>query len=390
MTNFEMHLSVTTAAALLALCFASGGACSASGDDGGGPGSGASSSSGTAAGGAGGIGGGFGNNGGSSSSSGNGGDCAEVSEAAENKIQPADIILAIDQSGSMDLETSWVTNQLNGFATQITQSGIDVHVVVIAGKPGSENGFCIPAPLGSGNCPADDNPPIFKHVDQHVDSSDALLQILGRYDDYKDMLRPDAAKHVIVISDDDSSLGSAAFDTQLKALDPPLFDDYVFHAIVSDDDDPGTFDCIISPQPCCGVSADEGKVYKQLISMTGGVFGDLCQQNFQPVWNQVSTQVATNATLACEWDIPEPPEGEVFDPDLVNVEFTVEGGSPQSLGQVPSEAECSQYSGGWYYDDPVNPTKILVCPDTCAAIQSADNATISIKFGCNTVPATPR
>ncbi len=297
MTSFKTHLSFATVVASFVLCLVVGGACSA-GEEGDGAGSGASSSSGTSAGGSSGVGGGFGNNGGSTSSSGSGGDCAEVSQTAENKVQPADIILAIDQSGSMDQETSWVTSQLNGFATQITQSGIDVHVVVIAGKPGSENGFCIPAPLGSGNCPADDNPPIFQHVDQHVDSSDALLQILGRYNDYKAMLRPDAAKHVIVISDDDSSLGAVAFDTQLKALDPPLFDDYVFHGIVSDDDDPGTFNCIINPQPCCGVSADEGKVYKQLITMTGGVFGDLCQQNFQPVWNQVSTQVVTNATLA--------------------------------------------------------------------------------------------
>ena len=102
-------------------------------------------------------------------------------ETATNQLQPSDIVIAIDQSGSMDQETSWVTAQLNGFAAQITQSGIDVQVVVIAGKPGSENGFCVPAPLGSGSCPNDNNLPDLLHVDQHVDSHDALGRILSTY-----------------------------------------------------------------------------------------------------------------------------------------------------------------------------------------------------------------
>ena len=337
-----------------------------------------------------GSGGGLGVGGGSSSGSSTGGACAAVTETAENQIQPADIILAIDQSGSMDEETNWVTSQLNGFANQITMSGIDVHVVVIAGKPGSENGFCIPAPLGTGNCPADDNPPIFQHVDQHVDSHDALQQILAHYPTYSAMMRPGAAKHVIVITDDDAEgITAQGFDTAFKALAPPMFDNYVFHGIVADDDDPGSFDCIINPQPCCGVAAAEGTVYKQLINMTQGVFGDLCQQTFQPVWDQVSTQVISNATLACEWDIPEPPEGETFNPDQVNVEYSVDGGPTQPIGQVASQADCANVAHGRYYDDPSNPTKILVCPQTCDVIQGADTAEVAIAFGCDTIPATP-
>jgi len=333
------------------------------------------------------FGGGF--NTGSTTDSGGMGTCEEISEEAENKVQPADIILAIDQSGSMDLETNWVKQQLNGFAQQITGSGIDVHVAVIAGKPGKENGFCVPAPLGSGNCPNDDVPPTFKHIDQHVGSSDALVQILNHYPNYKDMLRPGAQKHVIVISDDDSGLGAQSFDNQFKALDPQLAN-YVFHGIVSKEDDPGSLDCFFNPQPCCDVSADEGKVYKQLINMTAGVFGDLCQQDFQPVWNQVSTQVISKATLACEWDIPEPPKGQAFDPTKVNVEYSVNGGPMQPLGMVQSAAECANVNGGWYYDNPADPKKILVCPDVCTEIQNADPASMSIKFGCNTIPAPPK
>ncbi|MBW2454717.1 MAG: hypothetical protein JRI68_09405 [Deltaproteobacteria bacterium] len=279
-------------------------------------------------------------------------------------------------------------DQLNGFAQQIVASGIDVHVVIIAGPPGTENGFCIPAPLGSGGCPNDDNLPTLLHVKQHVGSSDALIQILSRFDDYKSMLRHDASKHVVVISDDDSAIGAAQFDSELKAKDP-MMADYVFHAIASSEDDPGSWSCMWNSHPCCDVAADEGKVYKQLVAMTQGIFGDLCEQNFQPVWNQLSTQVVQTATLACEWDIPEPPQGQQFDPALVNVQLAVNGGGLQPLGYVDSFAGCASVSGGWTYDDPNSPAKIVVCPDTCAVVQSAEAAEISIEFGCQTIPATP-
>ncbi len=305
---------------------------------------------------------------------GSGGACSAVAQTADNQIQPADIILAIDQSGSMDQETNWVTNQLNGFAAQITSSGIDVHVVVIAGKPGSENGFCVPAPLASGGCPDDNNLPTFLHVDQHVDSHDAFQQILTRYNDYAQMLRPDAAKHVVVISDDDSNMPATVFDAALKALDP-AFADYVFHAIACEDDD----------GPC----ADESDQYWNLVLATGGVFGELADQNFAPVWNVMSQQVVQNATLACHWDIPEPPNGEEFVPDLVNVVLSINGGPPQALGQVGSATECSTVNGGWYYDDPTYPTEIAVCPDVCQQIQGADAAEVNIEFGCQTTPAAP-
>ncbi|MBW2524021.1 MAG: VWA domain-containing protein [Deltaproteobacteria bacterium] len=312
---------------------------------------------------------------GGAGSTGQGGACSAVSQRAENGIQPSDIILAIDQSGSMNQETNFVKNQLNGFAQQIMASGIDVRVVVIAGKPGSENGFCIPAPLASGGCPDDDNPPTFLHVDQHIDSHDAFHRILERYSDYKQVLRPGASKHVVVISDDDASMSAAQFDADFRAKDPML-DDYVFHAIA----------CANKIWFVCD---DDGAQYWSLVNQTGGVWGELSNQDFQPVWNQLSTQVVQTATLACEWDVPTPPDGEQFAADQVNVEYAVNGAPPTPLGHVDSYADCASVNGGWFYDDPANPTKIIVCPDVCQIIQSSTDAQIDIKFGCQTVPATP-
>lgn len=303
------------------------------------------------------------------------GQCASVMAQADNKIQPSDIVVAIDQSGSMNLETNWVKDQLNGFAQQITSSGIDVHVVMIAGKPGSENGFCIPAPLGSGGCPDDNNLPTLLHVDQHVDSHDALQRILQRYPDYQQVLRPDASKHIVVISDDDAEdISALEFDAIVRGADPS-FADYQFHAIVAFDDD-------------CSYAADDGEVYMQLAALRGGVLGDLCLQNFQPIWDELSTQVIAGAAIACEWDIPAPPDGQQFDPQAVNVDVTFDG-TTMALGYVAAASDCTLVGDGWYYDHPNAPATIHVCPDTCTTLQGADTAEVNIGFGCATVSAVP-
>jgi len=302
--------------------------------------------------------------------------CAALTVEADNQVQPSDIVIAIDQSGSMKQETNWVKDQLNGFAQQITASGIDVHVVVIAGKPGSENGFCVPAPLGSGSCPNDDALPALLHVNQHVDSHDALVRIVSAYPLYQQVLRPNASKHIVVISDDDSDDMSAGKFHALVSSADPSFANYSFHAIASSSDK-------------CPFAAEEGKEYKQLVALTGGVFGDLCLQNFQPVWDELSTQVIAGATLACSWQIPAPPDGESYATDQVNVAATVDG-QTTALGYVGDAAQCANVSQGWYYDNPSQPTEILVCPTTCASLQAAQNAKVDISFGCQTELAVPR
>jgi hypothetical protein len=89
--------------------------------------------------------------------------------------------------------------------------------------------------------------------------------------------------------------------------------------------------------------------------------------------------------VACEFQMPSSDNGKPVDPNKVNVDYVPgDGGEPVSFGQVGSAAECTDDKGGWYYDDPKAPTKITLCPATCAAVQSDEKAKVEVLLGCAT------
>jgi hypothetical protein len=349
--------------------------------------------------------GGLGFTGSSSNTTGFGGGCAEtVSEAIEGLL-PADIIVAVDNSGSMDEEAAEVQASMNDFAAIITGSNIDAHIVMISADSTHDAGVCVPAPLGSGSCPDDENLPVYRHLPQVVQSTDSLQLILSTYDQWKDSLRPGASRTIAVISDDNSALDAAGFTQQLLALDAS-FQGFKFDAIVAPYE-LGPFICMNCPapcdgcDPCCGpntapfpacidLPAEEGTVYKLLVAQTGGVLGDLCVQDFQPVFHDMATAVVGNAQIACVYDIPDPGDGQEIATDLVNVEFQPSAGAPEDLiYYVPGgKGDCGA-NGGWYYDDPSDPRQIIFCDSTCATVQASTDGKVTVTYGCETVIAPP-
>lgn len=311
-------------------------------------------------------------------------ECAAVSETAQNEFLPVDIIFAIDTSGSMDDEKNFVQQNMNIFSQQIFLANIDHHVVLIADP--SPDGPCINVPLGSGQCPNDSKAPNYLHVNQGVGSSNALDIILSTQPQWAASIRPGSIKHLVVVSDDNSSMDAATFDSAFKAIDPD-YADYFFHAIVAYEN-PDPFECFGGASCCAGpipLSADVGDVYLDLVALTGGVSGDLCEQQFGPVFNQIAQSVLGSTPLACEWDIPDPPEGESFDPTKVNVELHLDG-ADQSIFYVENEAACGVGDGWYYFPDAVNPQTIRICPATCTKVQAANQASVDILFGCETIP----
>lgn len=88
----------------------------------------------------------------------------------------------------------------------------------------------------------------------------------------------------------------------------------------------------------------------------------------------------SNSRLACEYQIPEPPSGMKLDPKKVQVIYTPGAGSSEEVPRVDSLGACAQSNnGGWYYDDPGNPSKITVCPCTCSRFQAGQ---VDVRLGC--------
>ncbi len=312
------------------------------------------------------------------------GECESVVSEAEVGPPPQDILVVVDNSDSMVDEAGFVQAQLNEFSALIGSADVNAHIILMTSLPTLAAGVCIDPPLGSGGCPgADTNPPSFVHIDTAVGSTDALNRVQNLYNDYREFLRPSATTHLVVISDDDTPIGPGTFLDQMVELSP-RFIDLRFHAIVASEN-PG--DACAVGSACCDYATAHGSRYEQIVEMTGGVLGDICEQEFQPIFEALAQEVISEATLSCSLEIPPAPEGESFDRDLVNVAFNDGEGGSFEFGRAESSGQCDGVSDGWYYDDLEDPAEILLCPQTCSRVQGLAQASISVIFGCATIPA---
>lgn len=310
--------------------------------------------------------------------------CNTIAAEAHPALQPADIVFAIDTSGSMGEESSFVKTEMNAFSQQIIDSGIDVHVIMLAEPPPPipcfgpicPPGICIGMPLGSGACPNDSNPPHYFHVaNSEVASNDGLNVLYDKYPEYSGQLRPDATKSLVVVTDDNATQApmndATTFIDAYTALDPALLTDFVMHGIY-----------------CAGTGGDcaaAGTVWADVITATGGIHGELSNQDFQPIFDALAEEIIIGSTqLECQWDIPTPPDGETLDPAKLNVLFTAGDGTETSILNVSNAAACDPTQGGWYYDDNANPTKVHLCPASCDFVQADPNGKIDLLFGCAT------
>ena len=93
-------------------------------------------------------------------------------------------------------------------------------------------------------------------------------------------------------------------------------------------------------------------------------------------------------TLACVFAMPEAQGPDPIDPDLVNLSYTPTGAGPVTIGRVDNESQCDAAGGwGWFYDDPIKPNVIQLCPKLCEHVQKDDDGKIEIILGCETKPA---
>lgn len=95
---------------------------------------------------------------------------------------------------------------------------------------------------------------------------------------------------------------------------------------------------------------------------------------------QKALEKVLGQALPCEFAIPFKVDSGEIQLTQVNVEVTPGGGMPSI---VPQNLDCD--GPGWKYDQIVDPTKIILCPETCAEVKADYQAAIQILLGCQTI-----
>jgi len=303
--------------------------------------------------------------------------CVGMPFEAEEAFQPIDIVWVIDTSGSMSDEAERVQMNMVAFASAIGAAGIDWHVVMI-----STQAFVnVPASL------ADD--PRYLLVNRAVSSSEPMVALLDEYSTYEPHLRRRASTHFIAVTDDESSLAWESFRDQMRMR---LGRNFVFHTISSEVAGPSSF-MYPDGQPCSTSggfppegAAAPGVQYWEMSMATGGRQFSICTpaEAWTDLFSSLTAAIAIPVAIPCEYDIPEAPPGTDLDFMRVNVRYTPGSGAPEVFPYVgmPDGADCS--TGGWYYDDFTNPTRIILCPNTCSPISTDAEGRVDVELGCET------
>ena len=353
--------------------------------------------------------------------------CGTQKAEAEITIKPVDIVILIDNSGSMSAEIKGVESNINkNFADILETSGLDYRVIMVSayGK-NSANKVCIEAPLGGiapGGCanpPAKpvDNPGKFYHYSATISSVNAACKSLSTFDGvdkdqfavaptgWQTWLRADALKVFLVITDDRmncsyagksyndgntvvaAGTASAAFDAALLAKSPLHYGtlaerNYLWYSIVGmaynvPPESPYTLkDPLVTAKCPSGVNGGLG--YQALSNLTNAWRFPLCDTTkYNEIFNGIAKNVAAESKIACDFVIPPPPEGKTLDKESVVVNVTPFGQmNPIIYDQVPSLDMCTPMA--FYVDG----DKVILCPEACAALQADKDAEVEVEFTC--------
>ncbi|HVZ36974.1 MAG TPA: hypothetical protein VG963_31325, partial [Polyangiaceae bacterium] len=284
--------------------------------------------------------------------------CATTEQAATLVKQPVDIIVILDNSGSMEDEAASVEANINvNFANVLTQSQVDYRVILISrhrvgprdASATASTSVCVQVPL-SGLASCDDAPqPVFSdrffQYSTKIESNDSFDVALDTYappfDDssradkydqapngWSAWLRPGAKKVFLEVTDDDSDLAAADFAQGLSALSPndfgsdPTHPSFTFHSIVGlAEKDPPTAayapDEPVQDHKCTGNNGDvtnSGKTYQELSQLTGGLRFPLCQYDaYDVVFQRIAQDVTERRSITCDFPLPAAPGGAQLD-----------------------------------------------------------------------------
>jgi hypothetical protein len=367
---------------------------------------------------------------GTGGSSGSSGDiCGETSSKGMLVREPVDIIVVLDNSGSMAEEMGAAEANINvNFAQILADNFVDYRVILLSrhrveDRTASEQAstsICVAAPLsGLAACPA----PLpvlserFYQYNKKVESHDSFDDILNWWDtedrgDDKALapngwgpwLRPDAKKVFVEMTDDDEDMTADAFMDALTTLSPENFGTpdapkFTFHSIVGVDEKANPTDAYLPDEPvqttvCNGNGAvieNPGVNYQNLSIATGGLRFPLCQfPGYDAVFRRIAEDVIVTSSIDCSFPIPAPPAGTELQRDKIAVGYAPgDGSAPTEYLQASSCDLCEPDA----FCIPDSQDTIQLCDQTCDAVQArlADDplGSVNVLFKCETTIIPP-
>jgi hypothetical protein len=107
------------------------------------------------------------------------------------------------------------------------------------------------------------------------------------------------------------------------------------------------------------------------IEISGGSMGS----DFTDALKQIQEDA-----VGCEFVIPDFSTDEL-NPDEAKVVFTPSGGGPaEEYGKVDDAGACTGMQ--FYYDDNLDPSRAIMCPDLCSYVLADDGAQVTIQMDC--------
>ena len=312
----------------------------------------------------------------------------------------ADIIIAIDTTGSMGQESAYLMDNINGFGQHLEDSGIDYRVFLVGQARGCCS-LCVKPPLASSTCAK--SGPRFLQSDINVGEY-AMSRLLGQnmYDAYKQFLRPEASKTFVAITDDDSHSWKGICGKenneacanqwkdalhQLDTLDlftptDKLPMGFIFHAITGH---------TCRGQPGYGHSYGLANIVRE----SKGTMYQICKRDWSPMFVEMAKTVesTTDASAACTQTVPlsdaDPSLliGDLEPDTAFDMKYAYENTTTKEVGQIVisrSKAgggglECPAvtHPPGMFYklDSVDDPRVVTLCDSACELVKNSVGGT---------------
>jgi hypothetical protein len=281
------------------------------------------------------------------------------------KFEPIDMVWVVDSSRSMTDEQARIRSTINQFVSDIAARSFDVRLVMITAQN------IVPPPLGS-------DASRYLFVEYAVGSHAPLQALLDTLPRYQDFLRPAAALHFVVVTDDDSSLSAEAFLREMRAH---LARSFIVHAVASPNVDGApcrntTATCTAAAGPksaLCGAAAI-GTQYYALAEELGGEEISICVDDWSQVFGPLLDAVGPTA-IPCIIDLPD---GAPLD---VQVTLRQPGVPLLQLDQVVSEDACGRRRAFYFVEHAVQP-QLTLCPAACGSTTGV-GVEMRVATGCS-------